>query len=64
MAKFTTENKSFRDIPTRRFLNWVSQYANFKEYEFKKDKDHLGRYFELMTEEKTEKDQENDVVPF
>lgn len=64
MAKFTTENKSFKEIPTRRFLNWVSSYAEFKGYEFKKDKDHMGRYFELIAEKDDTKDDINDDIPF
>ncbi len=62
MQKFTSENKSFRDIPTRRFLSWISEYANFKGYTLLKDRDMQGRYFELLNDDI--KDEEMSDCPF
>lgn len=61
MAKFTTDNKMFKDIPPRRLIAWINSYANFKGYELVKERDHNGRYFQLVTEEKTKY---TDELPF
>lgn len=49
LSKFTDEYKSYAKLNTRTFLKWVNEYAKFKGYDMVKDRDHVGRYFELQT---------------
>jgi hypothetical protein len=59
IMKFANEYKQYRDVNTKTFLKWVSEYATFKGFDFIKNRDTSGRYFELKeteTETKMEKD--------
>lgn len=42
---FIKENKSFKDLDTRKFMKWLGEYCLFKNYKLKKGKDHKGRWF-------------------
>jgi hypothetical protein len=46
---FLKENKSFKDLDTRRFMKWLAEYCLFKSYKLKKGKDHKGRWFMIST---------------
>lgn len=61
LSRFISDNKTFKDLSTRKLLAWISEYANYKGYEFAKDRDHNGRYFELVDESKIKI---GDVAPF
>lgn len=45
IAKFTNEYKSYSLITSKSFLKWIHEYCKFKGFEIEKDKDHIGRYF-------------------
>jgi hypothetical protein len=47
MQQFTSEFNGWKDLESRRFLKWVSEYANYKGYTMTKGRNHNGRYFEL-----------------
>jgi hypothetical protein len=57
---FLKENKSFKDLDTRRFMKWLVEYCLFKTFKLKKGKDHKGRWFMISTlpekEDQTEMD--------
>jgi hypothetical protein len=59
MAKFTTEYKNYNLMNSKTFLKWINEYCKFNDYEITKDKDHVGRYFQIITN-----NIENDEVPF
>jgi len=59
MAKFTTEYKNYNLMNSKTFLKWINEYCKFNDYEITKDKDHVGRYFQIITNNK-----EDDEVPF
>lgn len=49
IAKFTNEYKSYSLITSKSFLKWIHEYCKFKGFEIEKDKDHLGRYFTIKS---------------
>jgi hypothetical protein len=59
MAKFTNEYKSFGMMNSKTFLKWIHEYCKFNDYEIDKDKDHVGRFFVIKTNNK-----DNEEVPF
>lgn len=48
VIKFQNEYKNYKDLNTKQFLKWVKEYCIFKNYDLKKDKDNIGRYFEIV----------------
>jgi hypothetical protein len=52
ISKFTNEYKNYKDLNSKQFLKWVKEYCVFKGYELRKDRDSLGRYFEIIEERK------------
>jgi len=59
LNKFINEYKQYKDLNSKVFLKWVAEYAIYKGFDFIKNRDTSGRYFELKeteTETKTEKD--------
>lgn len=48
ITKFTNEYKNYKDLNTKQFLKWVKEYCIFKKLELKKERDSLGRYFEII----------------
>jgi hypothetical protein len=44
---FLKENRSFKDLDTRKFMKWVNEYANYKGLKLKKGRDSKGRFFKL-----------------
>ena len=48
IIKFTNEYKNYKDLNTKQFLKWIKEYCIFKSFELKKDRDSLGRYFEII----------------
>lgn len=48
ILKFTNEYKNYKDLNTKQFLKWVKEYSIFKGLEMAKDKDSIGRYFEIL----------------
>lgn len=59
IAKFTNEYKSYGLMTSKTFIKWVNEYCKFKGFELSKDKDHLGRYFIINSENK-----EINEIPF
>jgi hypothetical protein len=59
MAKFTNEYKNYNLMNSKTFLKWINEYCKFNDFEITKDKDHVGRYFQIITNNK-----EDDEVPF
>lgn len=59
MSKFTNEYKSFNLMNSKTFLKWIHEYCKFNDYEIAKDKDHVGRYFQINTGNK-----DNEEIPF
>jgi hypothetical protein len=59
MAKFTNEYKSFGLMNSKTFLKWIHEYCKFNDYEIIKEKDHVGRYFQINTN-----NIEDEEVPF
>jgi hypothetical protein len=47
IQSFQQETNGWKDLESRRYLKWISEYAKFKKLDLRKDRDHLGRYFEL-----------------
>ena len=52
ISKFTNEYKNYKDLNSKQFLKWVKEYCVFKGFELRKDRDSLGRYFEIIEERK------------
>jgi hypothetical protein len=48
---FQSDTNGFNTLDPRKFIKWVQVYALYKGYKFTRDKDHLGRYFELTKDE-------------
>jgi hypothetical protein len=48
---FQADTNGFKDLDSRKFIKWVQVYALYKGYKFTREKDHLGRYFELTKED-------------
>jgi hypothetical protein len=48
---FQADTNGFKDLDSRKFIKWVQVYALYKGYKFTREKDHLGRYFELTKDE-------------
>jgi hypothetical protein len=48
---FQSDTNGFNQLDPRKFIKWVQVYALYKGYKFTRDKDHLGRYFELTKED-------------
>jgi hypothetical protein len=46
---FQADTNGFKDLDTKKYLKWVSEWADYKGYTMIKEKDHIGRYFELHT---------------
>ncbi|RZJ89012.1 MAG: hypothetical protein EOO20_12075 [Chryseobacterium sp.] len=42
---FVKEYKSYKMMHNRTFVKWVSEYASFVSMDFKKERNHKGRYF-------------------
>ena len=48
---FQQETNGWKDLESRRYLKWISEYAKFKRFDLRKERDHGGRFFELIDEE-------------
>jgi hypothetical protein len=48
---FQQETNGWKDLESRRYLKWISEYAKFKKFDLRKERDHGGRFFELIDEE-------------
>jgi hypothetical protein len=46
---FQSDTNGFKDLDSRIFLKWVAEWCNYKGYTLTKNKDHIGRYFEIET---------------
>jgi len=56
--QFKEEHKSYHNLNHRTFVKWVMRWSDLNGYDFNKDRDHSGRYFEINTNEtKTEDDE-------
>ena len=44
---FLSEYKNFKELNSKQFLKWISELAKFRNVKLIKERDHLGRYFEL-----------------
>lgn len=53
MESFQADTNGFKDLDSRKYLKWVQAYANYKGYKFTRNRDHLGRYFELTIEKES-----------
>lgn len=60
MAKFTNEYKNYNLMNSKTFLKWIHEYCKFNDYEIVKDKDHVGRYFQINTNNKEQEEE----IPF
>jgi hypothetical protein len=61
LSRFVADNANFKDLTSRTYLGWVKQYCLYNKFRFEKNKDHVGRYFEIITETNT---QEDETIPF
>jgi hypothetical protein len=48
---FQQETNGWKDLESRRYLKWISEYAKFKKFDLRKERDHGGRFFELIDED-------------
>ena len=48
---FQQETNGWKDLESRRYLKWISEYAKFKKFDLRKERDHGGRFFELIEED-------------
>jgi hypothetical protein len=48
---FQQETNGWKDLESRRYLKWISEYAKFKNLDLRKERDHGGRFFELIDED-------------
>jgi len=48
-----------KDLKNRTFLSWINKYCELNGYELNKSRDNIGRYFEIITQEK-----QTDDCPF
>jgi hypothetical protein len=44
---FFKENRSLKDLDTRKFMKWIGEFANYKGLKLKKGRDSKGRYFTI-----------------
>jgi len=51
---FIKENRSFKDLDTRKFIKWVDAYCLYKGYKLKKGKDNKGRWLMIVTKPEEE----------
>lgn len=51
---FIKENRSFKDLDTRKFIKWIDAYCLYKGYKLKKGKDNKGRWFMVVTKPEEE----------
>ena len=52
MQLFQSETNGWKDLESRRFIKWLGEFAKFKGYELIKDRNHGGRFFELVDNNK------------
>ena len=48
IEEFKSETNGWKDLEGRRFLKWIAEYSKFKQLKLIKERDHSGRYFELI----------------
>jgi hypothetical protein len=48
---FQQETNGWKELESRRYLKWISEYAKFKKLDLRKERDHGGRYFELIDDQ-------------
>jgi hypothetical protein len=48
---FQQETNGWKDLESRRYLKWISEYAKYKNLDLRKERDHGGRFFELIDED-------------
>jgi len=49
VALFLQEYKNYKELSPRDFMKWVREYCDYKGYDFEKNRDQKGRYFEIKT---------------
>lgn len=49
VSLFLQEYKNYKELSPRDFMKWVREYCNYKGYDFEKNRDQQGRYFEIKT---------------
>lgn len=49
VALFLQEYKNYKELSPREFMKWVREYCDYKGYNFEKNRDQQGRYFEILT---------------
>ena len=52
MQLFQSETNGWKDLESRRFIKWLGEFAKFKGYDLIKDRNHGGRFFELVDNNK------------
>ena len=57
LSAFISDNRNYKDLNIRALNKWIGAYADFKGYEVVKNKDHNGRYFEILTNNIKEEDE-------
>jgi hypothetical protein len=48
---FQQETNGWKELESRRYLKWISEYAKYKKLDLRKERDHGGRFFELIDED-------------
>lgn len=46
---FKDEYKNYQNLNNRTFVKWVIRYCDLNGYNFNRDRDHSGRFFEIFT---------------
>jgi hypothetical protein len=49
LESFQNDTNAYKDLDSKKYLRWVASWALYKGYSMIKEKDHHGRYFELVT---------------
>ena len=49
LEAFQNDTNGYKDLDSKKYLRWVASWATYKGYSMIKEKDHHGRYFELVT---------------
>jgi len=52
MQLFQSETNGWKDLESRRFIKWLGEFAKLKGYDIIKDRNHGGRFFELVDNNK------------
>ena len=47
MNLFIKENRSFKDLDTRKFMKWMGEYVSYKKFKLKRGRDNKGRFFKI-----------------